>query len=244
MEKNLSEKIKSEIIRAKDFVFTPRDLEISKSEIAPMIDHTLLSADATAKQIESLCVEAINYKFYSVCVNPFRVSLAVKKLERTNVKVTSVVGFPFGATSSKIKAEETKWTLLNGADEFDMVINIGALKDLEYEKVFDDIKAVVEEAKGRIVKVIVENALLNFEEKVAACVISKEAGAKFVKTSTGYSKSGAVPEDVALMRFVVGDEIGVKAAGGIHTYEDAVKMIRAGANRIGASHSVEIVTGD
>ncbi len=238
---DLSGKIKNEIIRAKKFVFSPSKREISKPEIASMIDHTSLSPNASAKQIEKLCFEAIDNKFHSVCVNPFRVPLASKKLEGTDVKVASVIAFPFGATSPKAKAEETRWALSNGSDEFDMVMNIGALKDLEYEKVYDDIKAVVEEARGRIVKVIIETALLNFEEKVAACVISKEAGALFVKTSTGYSKGGAVAEDVALMRFVVGDELGVKAAGGIHTYEDAVEMILAGANRIGASHSLEIV---
>ncbi len=239
---DLLEKIKSEIIRARGFAFLPHKQEISKSEVASIIDHTLLSPDAKARQIENLCLEAVNYKFHSVCVNPFRVSLASEKLEGTNVKVASVIAFPFGATSSKAKAEETRQALSDGADEFDMVINIGALKDSEYEKVYDDIKAVVEEASGRIVKVIIESALLSFEEKIAACVISKEAGALFVKTSTGYSKGGAVAEDVALMRFVVGDKIGVKASGGIHTYEDAVKMIQAGATRIGASHSVEIVS--
>lgn len=242
--KNLFEKIKNEMVRAKEFAFSLRKQEVSKSEIASMIDHTLLSPDARAEQIENLCFEAIKYRFHSVCVNPFRVSLASEKLESTNIKVASVIAFPFGATSSKAKAEETRRALSDGADEFDMVINIGALKDSEYERVYNDIRAVVEEASGRIVKVIIESALLNFEEKVAACVISKEAGALFVKTSTGYSKGGAVAEDVALMRFIVGDKLGVKASGGIHTYEDAVKMIQAGANRIGASHSVEIVSSD
>ncbi len=239
----LLEKIESEILRARKFKFEAKKIDIQKDKLAHMIDHTLLSPDATSSQISKLCDEAIKYGFYSVCVNSFRVSEVFDELKGSNVKIASVVAFPFGAVPTKIKAEETKWAIEHGADEIDMVVNIGLLKDSEYDEVYDDVKSVVEAAKNRVVKVIIETALLNFEEKVAACVISKESGAHFVKTSTGYSKGGATPEDVALMRFVVGEKMGVKASGGIHTYDDAVRMISAGANRIGASHSVEIIGG-
>ena len=240
---DLTEKIENEIIRAKGFVFTPSNKVATHEQIASMIDHTLLSPDATNSQIEKLCAEAVKYTFHSVCVNPVNVPLAFKILSGTAVKVASVVAFPFGATSSSIKAAETRWVIEHGADEIDMVMNIGALKEERYEDVYEDIKAVVEAANGKMVKVIIETALLNFEEKVAACVISKEAGAHFVKTSTGYSKGGAKAEDVALMKFVVGNKMEVKASGGIHSFEDALEMFRAGATRIGASHSVEIVSG-
>ncbi|HEU23573.1 MAG: deoxyribose-phosphate aldolase [Mesoaciditoga sp.] len=238
----LVSKIEKEIIRAKDFQFNPSKISISKSELASMIDHTLLSPDATSSQIDKVCDEALKFNFYSVCVNSLWVPHVFERVNGKS-KVTSVVAFPFGAVSSKIKSVEASWAVEHGADEIDMVINIGALKDSEYTEVYDDIKAVVEAARGKTVKVIIETALLSFEEKVAACVISKEAGAHFVKTSTGYSKGGAVDKDVALMRFVVGEKMGVKASGGIHSYEDAAKMIAAGANRIGASRSVEIIGG-
>ncbi len=240
---DLLTKIENEIVKAKEFSFKPQKCEISKNEIARMIDHTLLSPDATSSQIEKLCDEAKKYNFYSVCVNSYRVSVAFEHLNGSGVKIASVVAFPFGAVSAKLKADETRWAIQNGADEIDMVVNIGALKDSEYEEVYDDISAVVEASKGRTVKVIIETALLSFDEKVAASIISKEAKAQFVKTSTGYSKSGATPEDVALMRYVVGSSMGVKAAGGIHSYEDALKMICAGANRIGASKSIDIIGG-
>lgn len=240
----LLEKIEKEISRSrKDFSFNPKISKIPAKDIARMIDHTLLSPDATSSQIEKLCDEAVYYNFYSVCVNPIRVPDAFVILKESGIKIASVIAFPFGATSSKIKAEETKWAIEHGADEIDMVINIGAVKESEYEEVYDDIKAVVEASKDKAVKVIIETALLDFEEKIAACVVSKAAGAHFVKTSTGYSKAGAMAEDVALMRFVVGEKMGVKAAGGIHSYDDAVKMISAGANRIGASRSIEIIGG-
>lgn len=240
----LLEKIEKEISRSKhDFSFNPKISKISAPVIARMIDHTLLSPDATSLQIKKLCDEALKYNFYSVCVNPIRVPDAFDILKESGIKIASVVAFPFGTTASKIKAEETRWAIEHGADEIDMVMNIGAVKESKYEEVYDDIKAVVEASKDKTVKVIIETALLNFEEKIAACVISKEAGANFVKTSTGYSKAGAVAEDVALMRFIVGEKIGVKAAGGIHSYDDAVKMISAGANRIGASRSIEIIGG-
>ncbi len=239
---DLTEKINNEIIRAKGFIFTPSSKVATREEIASMIDHTLLAPDATNSQIEQLCIEAVKYSFHSVCVNPVNVPLASKKLSGSSIKIASVVAFPFGATSPSVKAAETRWVIEHGADEIDMVMNIGALKEERYEDVFEDIKAVVSSANGKIVKVIIETALLNFEQKVAACVIAKEAGANFVKTSTGYSKGGAKAEDVALMKFVVGEEMEVKASGGIHSFEDALEMFRAGATRIGASHSVDIVT--
>ncbi len=239
---NMLGKIENETIRAKGFLFNPKKKAITRSKIASMIDHTLLSPDATDSQIEKLCIEAVKYSFHSVCVNPTDVPFASKQLFGTNVKVASVVAFPFGATAAEIKASETRWVVDHGADEIDMVINIGALKDSKYDDVFDDIKSVVEAAKGKIVKVIIETSLLSVDEKVAACVISKEAGAQFVKTSTGYSKGGAVAKDVALMKSVIGDKMKVKASGGIHTFQDAVEMFQAGASRIGASRSVDIVT--
>jgi len=232
--------IKMNLQRVNNFQFSPKKVSLSKSELAGMIDHTLLSPDATSSQIDKVCEETLKYSFYSVCVNSFWVPHVFEKINGKS-KIVSVVTFPFGAVPSKIKSAETLLAVDHGADEIDMVINIGALKDSEYTEVYDDIKAVVEAAKGKTVKVIIETALLSFEEKVAACVISKEAGAHFVKTSTGYSKGGAVDRDVALMRFIVGEKMGVKASGGIHSYEDAIKMIAAGANRIGASRSVEIV---
>jgi len=240
----LLEKIENEILRAKKFKFENKKIDIQRDRLAYMIDHTLLSPDATSAQISKLCDEAVKYGFYSVCVNPFRVPEAFDDLKGSKVKIASVVSFPFGAVPTKVKTEEAKWVIEHGADEVDMVINIGMLKDSEYDEVYDDVKSVVESAKGKVVKVIIETALLNFEEKVAACVISKESGAHFVKTSTGYSKGGAVAEDVALMRFVVGEKMGVKASGGIHSYDDALRMISAGANRIGASRSVEIIGGE
>ncbi len=239
---DLLEKVENETIRAKGFVFNPKKKAITKSEIAAMIDHTLLSPDATDSQVEKLCIEAVKYSFHSVCVNPIKVPFSSKQLFGTNVKVASVIAFPFGATAAKVKASETRWVVDHGADEIDMVMNVGALKDSKYEEVYNDIKSVVEAANGKLVKVIIETALLSFDEKVAACVVSKEAGAQFVKTSTGYSKGGAIAEDVSLMKFVVGDKMGVKASGGIHSFEDAVEMFQAGASRIGASHSVEIVS--
>lgn len=238
----LLSKIEKEIIRAKDFEFSPKKISISRSELARMIDHTLLSPDATSSQIDKICEETLKFNFYSVCVNSFWVPHVFEKLNG-KAKIASVVAFPFGAVPSKIKSDEANWAVEHGADEIDMVINIGALKDSEYTEVYDDVRSVVESSNGKIVKVIIETALLSFEEKVAACVISKEAEAHFVKTSTGYSKGGAIDRDVALMRFVVGEKMGVKASGGIHSYADAIKMIAAGANRIGASHSVEIIGG-
>lgn len=214
-------------------------------DIAKYIDHTILKADTKKENVIKICTEAKEYKFYSVCVNPYYVPLVRKELEGSDVKITSVVGFPLGATPKEVKAFETKNAVENGANEIDMVINIGALKNKDYDVVKEDIKAVVDAAEANvIVKVIIEASLLTEEEKIKACELSKEAGADFVKTSTGFSTGGATIEDVKLMRSIVGDKIGVKASGGIRDKEKALKMIEAGANRIGASSSVAIVTGE
>jgi len=211
--------------------------------LAKYIDHTLLKPDATPDQIAQLCYEAKKYSFASVCVNPTHVQLCAELLKDTPVQVCTVIGFPLGASSPEVKAYETGVALDNGATEIDMVINIGALKAKDIELVARDIRGVVQKSKERkaIVKVIIEAALLNDEEKKLACMISKEAGADFVKTSTGFASGGATVEDVALMRHVVGPELGVKAAGGIRTLEDAENMIKAGATRIGASAGVKII---
>ncbi len=210
---------------------------------ATLIDHTLLKADATQSQIEKICEEALQYKFASVCVNPTWVKLSAEKLANSEVKVCTVIGFPLGATTSQVKAFETKDAIQNGATEIDMVINIGALKNKQYDLVLNDIKEVVTAANGTLVKVIIETCLLTDEEKVKACELSKEAGAHFVKTSTGFSTGGATAEDIALMRKTVGPSIGVKASGGVRNLEDMKKMIEAGATRIGASSGVAIMNG-
>lgn len=215
-----------------------------EKNIASYIDHTLLKADSQRDQIEKLCNEAKEYHFASVCVNPTWVSFASEKLKGTDVKVCTVIGFPLGATTTKTKAFETKDAIENGATEVDMVINIGALKDGNFELVEQDIKAVVEAAKGKaLTKVIIETSLLTENEKVKACELSVKAGADFVKTSTGFSTGGATVEDIRLMRKVVGPDIGVKASGGVRNAEDASKMIEAGATRIGASSGIAIVQG-
>ena len=217
------------------------ELNLSPDFIAKMIDHTKLNPDATYSDIEKLCEEAKNYGFYSVCVNSFYTDYAKSLLKGTDIKVAVVIGFPLGATTTSVKVLETKEAIENGADEIDMVINIGALKSKKYDVVYNDIKRVVEQAGDKMVKVIIETCLLTKDEKIIASSISKAAGASFVKTSTGFSKGGAKEEDVKLMREIVGDNVGVKASGGIRTYEDAVKMIEAGASRIGASKGVEII---
>ncbi|HEO8418589.1 deoxyribose-phosphate aldolase [Niallia sp. FSL W8-0635] len=212
--------------------------------IAKMIDHTLLKADATKEQIITLCEEAKQYTFASVCVNPTWVKVASELLNGTEVKVCTVIGFPLGATTSATKAFETEDAIKNGATEVDMVINIGALKDKNYDLVKEDIKAVVDAAKGKALsKVIIETSLLTNDEKEIACKLAVEAGADFVKTSTGFSTGGATVEDISLMRKTVGPEIGVKASGGVRSSEDTEKMIDAGATRIGASSGVAIVNG-
>ncbi|UQD52802.1 deoxyribose-phosphate aldolase [Bacillus methanolicus] len=213
-------------------------------DIAGMIDHTLLKADATKEQIKKLCEEAKEYKFASVCVNPGWVKYASELLEGSGVNVCTVIGFPLGATTLETKVFETKNAIENGAAEVDMVINIGALKDGDNDFVEKEIRAVVEAAKGQaLTKVIIEACMLTEEEKVRACELAVKAGADYVKTSTGFSTGGATVEDVKLMRKTVGPDIGVKASGGVRSAEDAKKMIEAGASRIGASSGVSIVKG-
>ena len=207
------------------------------------IDHTLLKADATKEQITKLCNEAKQHDFASVCVNTCYVPLCKELLKDSDVKVCCVVGFPLGAMDSASKAFEAKTAVSNGAGEVDMVINIGALKDKDYDYVTKDIEAVVNASKPSIVKVIIETCLLTDEEKVEACKCAMKANAEFVKTSTGFSTSGATVEDVALMRKTVGTVCKVKAAGGIRTYEDAMKMIDAGADSLGCSAGIKIVEG-
>ncbi|UCE15158.1 MAG: deoxyribose-phosphate aldolase [Candidatus Heimdallarchaeota archaeon] len=212
--------------------------------LAKYLDHTLLKADATDEEIKSLCEEAKRFGFASVCVNPTHVSKAAEYLQGTPVKVCTVIGFPLGATTPTVKAIETRDAIANGAEEVDMVINVGALKSGNDNLVKRDIEAVVNSAKNKaIVKVILETALLTKDQITKGCLLAKMAGADFVKTSTGFSTAGALVEDVALMRQTVGPEMGVKAAGGIRTQEVAEEMIRAGATRIGASASVSIVKG-
>ncbi len=212
--------------------------------MASMIDHTVLKPSASREEIEKLCEEALRFRFASVCVNPCYVPLCAQMLRMTNVKVCTVVGFPLGANRSEVKAFETERAISDGAQEVDMVINVGALKSKDHELVERDIRAVVDACRSIVVsKVIIEAALLTDEEKVTACALAKAAGADFVKTSTGFGPGGATAHDVALMRGVVGEEMGVKAAGGIRDVETAEEMIAAGASRIGASASVKIVGG-
>lgn len=210
-------------------------------ELNKYIDHTLLKPEATKEQITKLCEEARQYDFASVCVNTCYVPLAKQLLAGSDVKVCCVVGFPLGAMDTVSKAFEAKTAVENGAQEVDMVINIGALKDKDYDYVTKDIAAVVEASKPAIVKVIIEACLLTDEEKVEACKCSMNAKAEFVKTSTGFSTHGATPEDVALMKKTVGNVCKVKAAGGVRSYDDAMKMIEAGADRLGCSAGIKVM---
>lgn len=216
---------------------------IAGSGLALMIDHTLLKPEAMPDDIERLCSEALENGFASVCINPCYVALASEKLKGSPVKVCTVVGFPLGATTTRSKVHEADEAIFAGAQEVDMVINIGRLKAKDLAYVEDDIRSVVKVAHARsvIVKVIIEACLLTDKEKTEACVVAKKAGADFVKTSTGFSKGGATAADVALMRRTVGPSMGVKAAGGIRTYTDALLMIESGATRIGASSGVRIL---
>ncbi|HYL99434.1 MAG TPA: deoxyribose-phosphate aldolase [Blastocatellia bacterium] len=211
-------------------------------EVARYIDHTLLKPDASRDEIIRVCEEAARYGFASVCINPTWVREAACALRGSGVKVCTVIGFPLGANTSDIKQYESRRAIFDGAGELDMVINIGALKSGDHDIVRKDIAAVVEPAREAecLTKVIIETALLTDDEKIAACRLSKEAGADFVKTSTGFSKAGATVADVALMRSVVGETMGVKAAGGVRDYQQAQEMIRAGATRLGASVGVKI----
>ena len=206
-------------------------------------DHTLLKPEATSEEIDRIIEEAKEYDFYSVCVNSSYVSRCYEALKDTDVKVAAVVGFPLGACTTQSKAFETEEACMDGASEIDMVLNVGRFKSFDYDYIRDDIKAVVTSAEkfGAIVKVILETCLLTKDEIVEACKLAKEAGAAFVKTSTGFSTGGALPEDVSLMKETVGDSMQVKASGGIRDYETAMKMIEAGADRLGCSASVKIM---
>ena len=210
-------------------------------ELKDYIDSTILKAEATKEDIEKLCAEAKEYGFKSVCVNPCYASLASKQLEGTNVGVAVVVGFPLGATLPSVKAFEAKSSILEGATEIDMVINVGKLKDKDYDYVENEIRAVKKAIGNHVLKVIIECCLLTDEEKIKASELTVKAGADFVKTSTGFSKGGATVHDVELMRKTVGPDFGVKAAGGIRTKQDMEDMIKAGATRIGTSHGVDLV---
>jgi len=217
-------------------------MKMTRRQLASMIDHSLLRPNATREQLRTLCEEAMAYGFKAVCVNPIHVADAAQMLKGTEVLVCSVVGFPFGTHFPKTKAFETEEAIRLGAREVDMVIRVGALKEGRDREVVEDIRAVVQAAEGFPVKVILEMCYLTLEEKSRGCRLSVEAGASFVKTSTGFAEEGAKVEDVRLMREIVGKEFGVKAAGGIRTLADASKMIEAGANRLGTSSSVAMMT--
>ena len=215
------------------------------ADVAKYIDHTLLKPEATQDQFEQLCDEAAKYGFYSVCVNSYWVPFCARRLRGKDVKVCSVIGFPLGAMDSRSKGFEARNAIENGASEIDMVINIGALKSGDLDSVEKDIRAVARSCRSTtVLKVIIETCLLTDDEKVLACEVSKKAGAHYVKTSTGFSKGGATAHDIALMRRVVGPTMGIKASGGVRTYEDAKLMIQSGATRIGASASVKIVAAE
>lgn len=225
-------------------------MAIKPRDMAKMIDHTFLKPTGTVDDIKKLCKEAKEHEFASVCVHPVFVPLSAKLLDDSSAKVTTVIGFPLGANTSETKSFETRNAIKNGAQEIDMVMNISAFKSEAYDLVQSDIKAVVDATKSSgvtsdiIVKVIIETCYLDDEEIVKACEIAKDAGADFVKTSTGFGTEGAVIEDVSLMRKTVGRDIGVKASGGIKNFNQALDMLDAGANRIGASSGVAIVTGE
>lgn len=212
-------------------------------DLSKYIDHTLLKADSTLENIKKLCEEAKEYNFFSVCINSSFIKDAKKYLENSDVKICTVVGFPLGANNSQTKAFEAKTAIEDGADEIDMVINIGLLKSKEYEKVKEDIQTVYNACKGTLLKVILETALLSEEELRKVSLICKDIGVDFIKTSTGFSTRGASLEDVKIMKECVGDEVKIKASGGIRDYETAVTIIEAGANRLGVSAGVAIVTG-
>tara|TARA_B100002019_G_scaffold146499_1_gene126243 strand:- start:167 stop:808 length:642 start_codon:yes stop_codon:yes gene_type:complete len=212
------------------------------NSLSSLIDHTNLRPDALHSDIEILCKEAVQYKFASVCINPVYVSSAKSILKDENPKVCSVVGFPLGADSEEMKYAEARFLIFQGVDEIDMVMNIAFLKERKLDLVKNEIKKVVEAADGNCVKVIIETSLLNQDEKALACNIVMESGAAFVKTSTGFSSSGATLEDVRLIKKLVGDRVGIKASGGIKTKNEALKLIEAGASRIGTSRGVEIIS--
>jgi deoxyribose-phosphate aldolase len=217
---------------------------MTRNEIAKYIDHTNLKPDATTLEINKLCEEAIKYGFFSVCVNPYRVKMAYNILKDTSTQIVSVIGFPLGATTSKIKSSEAKIAIENGATELDMVINIGALKDRSYDIVKKDIMSVVKIAAGLIVKVIIECCYLSDEEKIKACKIISQTEANYIKTSTGFGPSGASINDITLISNNIPKNIKIKAAGGIRDFSTACSFINHGASRIGTSHGVNIVCGE
>lgn len=245
MEQLTNKQALSESKPAKQTYSGPSDTSIiTGPSVAKMIDHTLLKPESTKEQVVKLCEEAKEYKFATVCVNPYWVQTAANELKGSNVGITTVVGFPLGATNTFVKIGETRDAIANGATEIDMVINVGALKSGDFETVKKDIEGVVLAAKGHApVKVIIETGLLETEEKKKACILAKMAGADFVKTSTGFGPGVATPEDIRLMREAVGPEMGVKASAGVRDLDTARMLIQAGATRIGASSSVAIVTG-
>jgi len=216
---------------------------MTKEEVAGMIDHTILGAEVTKEAVKEKCREAKEYNFASVCANPDQVALMAEELADSPVKVCTVIGFPLGVNATTTKIAEAEIAAADGADELDMVIKVGALKEGDYELVKNDIKAVVEAAGDKLVKVIIETCYLTDHQKVKACELAKAAGADFVKTSTGFGSGGATVEDIALMRKTVGEKMGVKASGGIHSLAEAEAMIEAGATRIGASSGVQIIEG-
>jgi deoxyribose-phosphate aldolase len=240
---NCAERVARVVQAGADRLTATLGVRPTNGSVGRLIDHTLLKPDASQDQIAQLCYEARTHQFASVCINPAHVRLAAQLLKGSGVPVCTVVGFPLGATPPNVKAYETQQAVRDGAAEIDMVINIGALKSRDYKAVYEDIGAVVNTAHAHnaLVKVIIEAALLDDEEKVIACQLAKTAGADFVKTSTGFGPGGATAADVALMRRVVGPAVGVKAAGGVRSLADAQAMIAAGATRIGASAGVAIV---
>ncbi len=222
-------------------VFPETFQEPSNTDLAAMIDHTILKPEASISAVNKICKEALEHKFASVCVNPVHVKRCVDILGE-NVPVCTVIGFPLGANLSEIKAAEAALAIEQGAKEVDMVLNVGLMKTANFQEVFEDIKAVRLAAADGLLKVILETCLLTKEEIVIACMLCREAGADYVKTSTGFSSGGATAEDVSLMRFVVGEDLGVKASGGIRNRQDAMTMVKAGASRLGASAGVSIVS--
>ena len=242
---NYVERVQPVVNAGADRIASTLGIMPTDGSLAHMIDHTILKPEASQDQFAQLCFEARKHNFASVCINPTNVKLCAQLLKGTETLICTVVGFPLGATPTEVKVFETQQAVREGAHEVDMVINVGALKSRDYELVQRDIATIARacHAGNAILKVIIEAALLTDEEKVVACQIAKVAGADYVKTSTGFGPGGATPEDVALMRKVVGSSMGVKAAGGISSFDDAQRMIAAGASRIGASASVKIIQG-
>jgi len=214
---------------------------MNKKDLARLIDHTLLKSETKIEDIKKLCEEALKYQFYSVCINPCYVKTAKEFLKNSDIKICTVISFPLGASTIKTKIYEATEAIENGADEIDMVMNIGMFKSNRYEYIYEEISSIKKAIEYRILKVIIETSILSEEEKIKASEIIKKSGANFVKTSTGFSQGGATKEDVLLIRKSVGDNFGIKASGGIKTYQQAVELIKAGATRIGSSSSVKIV---